>query len=200
MLCQVFNATYNLDVAVINYVPSLNPSIISYHDQVPVPTTLSPNAKIPPSYPFVAIQQSLYGYLTGDVIADVSIGMNLTRVWTVDATQLSMTSLLTDNTYTMSNLSTKLPDLMTNLTVSALLRSNITRKATCTVTVLENVYSYNQFVLILAYGSAVALSLVGLFVGSRATYVNGGPTGGIFSQLLVTVSLFLTTHQGNRHV
>jgi hypothetical protein len=182
ILCQDYNATYSLEVDVANHVPSLNASIISYHDQlqVPAPTTL-------PSYPFVAIQQSLYAYLTGDVSINSSF---------LDTTQLSATNLLANTTtYTMPDISTKLPELMTNLTVSALLRSNITSEVTCTISVLENVYSYNQIVLILAYGSAVILSLVGLFVGIRATYVNGGPTGGIFSQLLVTVSLFLTPHQ-----
>ncbi|KIM71135.1 hypothetical protein PILCRDRAFT_830531 [Piloderma croceum F 1598] len=87
-----------------------------------------------------------------------------------------MTSLLTNTTiYAMStDLSMKLPELIVNLTVSGLLRSNITSEVTCTVAVDENVYWYNQFVLILAYGST------GLFVGNRATYVNGGPTGGIY--------------------
>ncbi|KIM91409.1 hypothetical protein PILCRDRAFT_762890 [Piloderma croceum F 1598] len=183
----------DLGVTVINHVPSLNPSVISYHDQVPSPATERISGL---NMAFLGIQESLYAYLTGNVT--IAFPPFSTYPFTLnDTTLISTTSLLTSSTtistsnntaayYLPTDLSTKLSELMANLAVSALVRSNITREVTCTITVLENVYGYNQFVLILAYGSAVVLSLVGLFVGIRATYVNGGPTGSTFSQLLVT--------------
>ena len=111
----------------------------------------------------------------------------------VTANQLFMTNLINGNTV-MPNISTKLPELMANITISALVVSNITGMENCTVTVQENIYSYNRQVLILAYGSAVAMALIALIVGVSATRVNGTPIGNVFSQLLVTVSFHLMTH------
>lgn len=105
-----------------------------------------------------------------------------------------MTNLLINGNTVTPDISTKLPELMANITISALVVSNITGMENCTVTVQENIYSYNRQVLILAYGSAVAMALIALIVGVSATRVNVTPTGNVFSQLLVTVSFHLMTH------
>jgi uncharacterized membrane protein len=185
MLCQLFNSTYNLKVEVVNNSPSFSPSITSYNEEVPIAAPIaSPNSTAPSNYPFVAIQESLYAYLIG-FIQDGDRSNTTVR--------LEMTNLHGDG-YSYPHLSTEVPELMANLTISALSISNITSGATCTTTVQENIYLYNRFVLFLAYGCAVALALVGLFIGVRAAWNNGIPTGSIFSQLLVTVSLSLTMH------
>ena len=190
ILCQAFNTTYNLEVAITNQVPSFNPSIISYNDQIPVPATrfTDPNK---PAITFFAIQQSLYTYMTGWI--------QITDRRNVTANQLFMTNLINGNTVT-PDISTKLPELMANITILALIISNITGMENCTVAVQENIYIYNWQVLIIAYGSAVAMALIALIVGVSTTWVNGTPIGNVFSQLLVTVSFHLMTHYWNAHV
>jgi hypothetical protein len=183
MLCQAFNATYNLEATFINQIPSFNPSIISYHQQIP--SNLDPQSINNTLYPdpmtaFFAIKESLYGY----VIARIE-GNNITE------SRLSMTNLLngTGGVWNAPNISTKLPELMSNLSISSVTVSNITGGANCTITEHgDNTYSYTRRSLILPYGCAVAVVLIGLFVGVSAGWDNGVPIGGIFSQLLVTVS------------
>jgi hypothetical protein len=95
--------------------------------------------------------------------------------------QLFMTNFLSDGSTVMPDISTKLSELMANTTISALVISNITDAENCTVTVQENIYSYNQQVLILIYGCTVTVALITLIVGVWATQVNGMLTGNIFS-------------------
>jgi len=53
-----------------------------------------------------------------------------------------MTNLINGNTVT-PDISTKLPELMANITILALIISNITGMENCTVAVQENIYIYN---------------------------------------------------------
>lgn len=137
-------------------------------------------------YPFFAIKQSLYQYLTGSVEQSAQ-GTNSTS-------QISLTDLMKPDSWATSDLFTQLPGLMENLTISTLVVSNVTAETNCTITVVENIYLYQPGVLIIVYSSAVAVGLAGLFVGVTAAWGNGIPTGSLFSQLLVTVSFHRTLH------
>lgn len=176
LLCKAYNATYNLEVIITNQIPSFKPSIVSYNEEIPALATVAYD----PFASLIAIKETLYGYLTGVVIEG-----EITNI----TSQILMTNLPGSNSWAMPNLPTMLPELMTNLTISAMVVSNVTAEMNCTVMVTRNTYLYEQDILLLVYGCVIAVGLIWLFVGVRAAWENGVPTGSLFSQLLVTVSI-----------
>lgn len=85
------------------------------------------------------------------------------------------------------DLATAVPELFRNFTISSfLLEGSPKNVTTCTLGTTLQVYQYNPTGLVVAYGVAVAFSVLCVLWGIMALRANGTPVGKIFSQIWTT--------------